>query len=79
MRVEVRLFASPREEVGSYTLVQELPTGATVETLRDALLQAHPGLTAYPLKFAVNRVYASLDTELHDGDEVACIPPVGGG
>ena len=31
------------------------------------------------LAVAVNREYASLDTVLRDGDEVALLPPVSGG
>jgi molybdopterin converting factor small subunit len=31
------------------------------------------------MKVAVNRRYAQTGAELHDGDEVACLPPVGGG
>ena len=31
------------------------------------------------LLYAVNREYAPRDRELHDGDEVALIPPVSGG
>jgi len=27
----------------------------------------------------VNRQYAAPETELREGDEVACLPPVGGG
>ncbi|MFN8568786.1 MAG: MoaD/ThiS family protein [Kouleothrix sp.] len=29
--------------------------------------------------YAVNQDYGTLDTELHDGDEIAFIPPVSGG
>ena len=50
-------------------------TGETV----DVLVNAYPELGSFRLKYAVNSAYASLETELHDGDEVACIPPVGGG
>jgi molybdopterin converting factor small subunit len=45
------------------------------------LKQEHPILRAYTrfLSVAVNRAYVGMQTELHDGDEVACLPPVGGG
>jgi molybdopterin converting factor small subunit len=79
MKVTVRFFAGPRERLGTGALVQELPVGATVETLIDTLIGAYPQLGSFRLKYAVNSSYVSLDTELHDGDEVACIPPVGGG
>ena len=79
MKVQVRLFAAARELVGSGSMMQVLPAQATVRDLVDALLEAYPGLSEMRLKFAVNSAYASLDTALCDGDEVACIPPVGGG
>jgi molybdopterin converting factor subunit 1 len=79
MRVKVRFFAAPREMIGTSELVQELPAGATVQALMDTLTQAYPDLNSFTLKFAVNWANASPETELHDGDEVACIPPVGGG
>lgn len=79
MKVSVRFFAAPREVMGTNELVQELPGGATVQILRDTLLESYPDLSSFALKFALNRVYTPLDTELHDGDQVACIPPVAGG
>jgi MoaD family protein len=79
MQVKVRFFAAPREMVGTSELVQELPAGATLQALMDTLIQAYPNLSSFTLKFAVNLANASPETELHDGDEVACIPPVGGG
>jgi len=79
MKIKVRFFAAPREMLGAGELVQELPAESTVQTLMDALIRTYPKLGSLPLKFAVNRAYASLDTQLCDGDEVACIPPVGGG
>jgi molybdopterin converting factor small subunit len=79
MKVQVRLFAAARELVGSGAMAQVLPAQATMRDLVDVLFEAYPGLREMRLKFAVNSAYASLDTALRDGDEVACIPPVGGG
>jgi molybdopterin synthase catalytic subunit len=38
-----------------------------------------PALSAAPGLVAVNHTYVQPDFELHDGDEVAFIPPVSGG
>jgi len=77
--VQVRLFASARECVGAAHLAQTLPAGTTVGDLSARLYDAYPGLQDLRLRFAVNSAYTDPDTELHDGDELACIPPVGGG
>ena len=77
--VQVRLFASARECVGTTPLSQTLPAGATVGDLSAQLYDNYPGLRDLRLRYAVNTAYAGQETELHDGDEVACIPPVGGG
>lgn len=79
MNIQVQLFAGARELVGAGTVRQSLPDGATVQNLADALYDAHAGLRDMRLRFAVNAMYRDASTVLHDGDEVACIPPVGGG
>ena len=79
MNIQVRLFAGAREQVGAGTVQQALPDGATVQDLADALYDAHAGLRDMRLRFAVNATYGDVGTVLYDGDEVACIPPVGGG
>ena len=79
MNIQVRLFAGARELVGAGTVRLFLPDGATVQSLADALYDAHTGLRDMRLRFAVNAAYGDARTVLHDGDEVACIPPVGGG
>jgi molybdopterin converting factor small subunit len=47
----------------------------------EGLVREFPVLDGYApaIKIAVNRRYADEDAELHEGDEVACIPPVSGG
>jgi molybdopterin converting factor small subunit len=79
MKVTVRFFAGPRERLGVSDLVRELPAGSTVQVLVNDLVQAYPDLGSFRCKYAVNSAYVPLGAELHDGDEVACIPPVGGG
>jgi molybdopterin converting factor small subunit len=79
MRVEVRLYAGARELAGTGSLTQSLSAGTTVQDLAETLYDAYPGLRDMRLRFAVNACYADPGTVLHDGDEVACIPPVGGG
>jgi molybdopterin converting factor subunit 1 len=81
MEIRVRFFAAPREALGKSDLEVTLPEGATVTDLIEHLKAEHPILRAYTrfLSVAVNKAYVGWETELHDGDEVACLPPVGGG
>lgn len=79
MRVQVRFFAGARELVGSGSMEQTMAAGATVQDLVDTLFAAYPALREQRLRFAVNSTYAPPATVLHEGDEVAFIPPVGGG
>jgi len=81
IRVKVKFFAAPREAIGADELSLHVPAGTTVKELIDMLREMYPVLEKYTrfLSVAVNRAYAGRQTELHDGDEVACLPPVGGG
>jgi molybdopterin converting factor subunit 1 len=81
MRVRVRLFASLREAAGCSEAVLQLAPGATAEDAWGRLATAHPSLAPRraSLAAAVNRRYASFAAVLHDGDELAFVPPVSGG
>jgi molybdopterin synthase catalytic subunit len=76
MQVRVRLFAVLRERAGAGSVDVELPDGARVGDVWDALALGDepPGIL-----FAVNKVYAGREATLSAGDEVALIPPVSGG
>lgn len=76
VEVTVRLFAMLRERAGAPEVVIELPDGASVG---DALARLSDLAEDLPLVMAVNREYASEDTVLVPGDELALIPPVSGG
>ena len=76
MQIRVRLFAALRERAGIAERQLELAEGASVaDVWRELKLGDEPPGIAY----ARNREYASRDTMLADGDEVALIPPVSGG
>ena len=79
MRITVLCFAQTREMTGAPALGFELPDGATLVALIAALHAAHPALAGVPLRYALNREFASAEHPLHEGDEVALIPPVAGG
>jgi MoaE-MoaD fusion protein len=74
VHVTVRLFAGLRERAGRATVELEDVTRAGDVWAALGLGDEPPGLL-----YAVNREYAEPDRELHDGDEVALIPPVSGG
>jgi molybdopterin converting factor subunit 1 len=79
MHVVVRCFASVRELFGQEALRLELPEGATLAALEAELARRRPDFARLPLARAVNRAYARPEQVLHDGDEVAFIPPISGG
>jgi molybdopterin synthase sulfur carrier subunit len=83
MKLQVRYFASLREALGPGETV-ELAEGATLATLRDALV-ARGGRHAEMLargravRAAVDQAMADEAQVLRDGVEVAFFPPVTGG
>lgn len=81
MDVTVRFFAGHRDIVGASERRVALAPGATVGSLWDQLVAEHPRLAGFRgrLLFAVNQAFATPDTVLQPGDEVAFIPPVSGG
>lgn len=81
MKVKVKLFALVRQLVGRSELELELPDGATVADLQRRLQARFPQLhlESGGVLLAVNLRYAGPDQPLQEGDEVALIPPVGGG
>ena len=80
MRVTVRFFALYRERAGAAEAEIDLPEGATAEELLARLRGIYPGLpSSNSVLIAVNSEYVDPADPLHEGDEVAFIPPVSGG
>jgi molybdopterin synthase catalytic subunit len=76
MRVDIRLFAVLRERAGTSLLTLDLAEGALVA---DALAELRWLTGDLRAVMAVNRDYATDQTPLRAGDELALIPPVSGG
>jgi len=81
VQISVKLFAVLRERAGSGEVPLSLSDPATVSDVRDQLVRDYPQLANLidRVAFAVNRNYADLQTPVHEGDEVAALPPVSGG
>jgi molybdopterin synthase catalytic subunit len=81
MIVAVRYFAGHRDITGKTEEQWELEEGANLGVLWEQLIAHYPRLAGYSgrLLYAVNGEWGTLASELHDGDEVAFIPPVSGG
>ena len=80
MTVTVLLFASYADALGTSAIELDVRPGSTV---RDILgtLSSMPGGNRLPPRplVAINQEYATLQSELRGGEEVAVIPPVAGG
>jgi molybdopterin synthase catalytic subunit len=81
MRITVRYFALQRQQLGRRDETLELPDGASVDDAWAHLVALHSVLAAADgvVRFARNATYADRSEPLHDGDELALIPPVAGG
>lgn len=81
MTVRVLAFARLRELLGAAETPLVLANGATAQSAWNTLAQRAP--TIVPLgpstRFARNGKIVAGDEVLHDGDELALLPPVGGG
>ncbi len=79
MKIRVRLFGPAAEKAGCSEI--EVESEATLRAAVDAVLEKKPELKSLSggMKYARNAEYAGLDTALEPGDEIAFLPPVGGG
>lgn len=80
-RFEVLLFGPAREAAGRARATVRVPAPATAADVLAALGRTHPVLEALlpRSRVAVNRCYVDVGTSVTPDDEVAVIPPVGGG
>ncbi len=81
MRVRVVYFGILRDMAGHENETVELPAGARLAELFSDLQQRISGLNRFAnsIALSINYEYSTLDAPLHDGDEVALLPPVSGG
>jgi molybdopterin synthase catalytic subunit len=81
MEVRVLFFAAYRELVGLRETAMEFPDGTRLQDVLARVLEAHPRLHPHrdSMILAVNEEFAEPETPLHNGDEVALLPPMSGG
>ncbi len=81
MTVRVLFFGPGRQIAGTPSLSVSFDQGADISSLLTLLKDRFPALREVlpNWRIAVNGSYASEQTVLQDGDEVALIPPVSGG
>jgi molybdopterin converting factor small subunit len=81
VRVRILAFAGVREIVGAAQRTVEVPAGATAGRVWDDLAREFPRLSeiARSTRLARNGALVERDAALQDGDELAVMPPFGGG
>ena len=76
MTITIFYFAQLAEERGLRSEILQLPQDSL--TISDLFVHIF-GREAQGIRFAQNQEYVSDKTEIMDGDEIAFIPPLGGG
>lgn len=81
MKVRLLLFAVLRDIAGTDERELALADGTTARDVWQSLRREYAKLSDYtqPPMVAINETYATPETVLRDGDELAFIPPVAGG
>jgi molybdopterin converting factor subunit 1 len=81
MKVRTKFFAAIKDIVGTPEVELELPDGTTAGELFQRYCRQHTPLSRYAnnTMISVNLEFVPPETPLHEGDEIAFIPPVSGG
>jgi molybdopterin converting factor small subunit len=81
MTVRVLFFSVLKDITGTGEVPVECAAGSTMAALLDQLFQRWPNLRDWDrsLLLALDQTYVKRDAALHDGAEVALMPPVQGG
>jgi molybdopterin synthase sulfur carrier subunit len=80
MKITLLAFGAAKEILQNRTMELELAEHATTADLKTALHARYPALQQLAVyRIAINGEYSAETAVLHNGDEVAIIPPVSGG
>lgn len=81
LTITVRYFAAAREKAKTQKEQLTVPDGSTVGSVLAKLFEDKPALKSLEkhLRVALDEEFAPAETPLHDGAELALIPPVAGG
>ena len=79
--INVKLFAMARDLAGTGETTLSLEEGVAASRVLDYFVHRNPKFSHWRdhIRIAVNSEYVDQNYPLHDGDEVAIIPPVSGG
>jgi molybdopterin converting factor subunit 1 len=81
VKIKIMFFSSVKDELGMRELEMSLPQDAKVADVLAHLKRDFERLAPILERscLAVNGEYATAEAGLHEGDEVAVLPPVSGG
>ena len=81
MEIEIRLYATLRDKVGERRITIEFDEPFNVKSLTEAVKAKYPVMSESvdSAVVSVNRAFATMDTQVAAGDEIAMFPPVSGG
>jgi len=82
MRIKVRYFASFRDAAGKKEEDIEIRDSARVKDLVSYLISKYPGMKEMYWEesiYTLNYNIVSEETKLSNGDDLAILPPAGGG
>mgnify|MGYP002628538629 CR=1 FL=1 len=81
--ISLKYFASLKSIAGKEEDSLEIENPITIDQLSDIISKTAPKMGAIirekKVMISVNQEMASADTVIHDGDEVAFLPPFSGG
>jgi len=79
--VRVLYFASAQGLTNLKSESMSLKDGVTLREMAAEMLRLHPALKSIEptIRYSVNFEIVEGNTQLHNGDEVAVLPPVAGG
>jgi len=80
MKIQILLFGIARDIVGQSKLELDYEEQIDVKSFKQILQEKYPKMSDLSyFKVAINQEFAGDNEVLHEGDEVALIPPVSGG
>jgi len=78
MKITVRLFGRYKDITGKEQIKLDIPTGNTLRDVVDTFVKQYPATEKDKSRMMVskNKMYASFDTTIIEGDEITLSPPV---